>query len=436
MNTHIQPLSKCDASQYKIYKKSDADSLFKGKSIYIWGAGQKGRGFLLALQRNGYEVKAFLDSKESMIGKSFHQVPIIHPDTLFHDPIASENAFILTASVDSKHKDMFAICEKHQFKKGITYENIQTLSPLYPTVEITGVCNIRCPSCPRGNPDKPLTNGSYMSFDNYQKVLDKLIEEIPFLYLVDLYIWSEPILNKALPEMIRYSNSKGIACGLSTNLNNIRGLDAVIKEAPAQIRVSLSGATPETYNITHDGGKWDKVEKNLHELAHLIKKHQVDTLVEVYFHVYKHNMQDYPALKNLCAELGFNLVPSIAMLFPDYVKDYVNGVPWNDKTQKVHDLTLIDVEELLEDAKKQDDKMCLLTRVFPVVNWDTTVMPCCNYSYSNLGTSYLDTPLSQLIQKRTHSDLCQECQSHSMHRYFNPVFYTDYIKQKLAPYNT
>jgi len=424
--------SKCDASIYKIYAKEDAEKMFSGKNIYIWGAGQKGRGFLMALLRNGFTVQAFLDSNSSLIGGSYQNIPIIHPDTLFNDPSQSNNAFILTASVDSKHKEMFSICEQHGFKKGDNYENIQTLSPFYPTVEITGVCNLRCASCPRGNIDSPLENGDFMKASNYEMVVDKMITEIPFLYLIDLYMWGEPILNKDLPEIIRTNTSRGIASGLSTNLNSIRNLSEVIKASPAQIRVSLSGASSKTYDITHDGGQWKRVHRNLYKLSSLIKEHKADTLVEVYFHVYKHNIKDYPVLRKLCAELDFHLVPSIAMLFPDYAIDNVRGIPFSERTQNVHDLMLIDLQDLLEDAKKQDDKMCLLTRVFPVINWDMSVMPCCNYSYSSLNTNFLDTPLNELIQSRTTSNQCTECQSHSLHRYFNPVFYTDYINQIIS----
>ena len=432
MNEPSVIASKCDASIYKIYSKDDAAKMFAGKNIYIWGAGQKGRGFLMALLRNGFKVHAFLDSNSSLIGDTYQNIPIIHPDTLFNDLSLSDNAFILTASVDSKHKDMFSICEQHGFKKGDNYENIQTLSPFYPTVEITGVCNLRCASCPRGNTDTPLENGSYMSASDYTKVVDKMIAEIPFLYLVDLYMWGEPILNKELPEIIRINTHRGIASGISTNLNNVKNLSDVIKASPAQVRVSLSGASAETYEVTHNGGKWERVQSNLHLLSSLIKEHEANTLVEVYFHVYKHNIQDYPVMRDLCQQLGFNLVPSIAMLFPDYALDHVRNVPLNKNTQKVHDLMLIDLQNLLADAKKQDDKMCLLTRVFPVINWDMGVMPCCNYSYSSLNASYLDNPLIELIQSRTKSDQCNECQSHSLHRYFNPVLYTDYINNILA----
>ena len=100
-----------------------------------------------------------------------------------------------------------------------------------------------------------------MSLKDYKSVVHKLIEEIPFLYLVDLYIWGEPILNKELPDIIRLNNELGLSTGISTNLNDIRNMPASLDAEPALVRVSLSGMSAETYEITHTRGKWSKVEK-------------------------------------------------------------------------------------------------------------------------------------------------------------------------------
>lgn len=40
----------------KIYTVQDAQKLIAGRDIYLWGAGQKGRGFLQALNRNGFKM--------------------------------------------------------------------------------------------------------------------------------------------------------------------------------------------------------------------------------------------------------------------------------------------------------------------------------------------------------------------------------------------
>ena len=418
--------SKCDATKHHLYSIDDAKKLFGDKQIYLWGGGQKGRGFYLALKRCGFSVQCFLDSSAEMIGTEFMGVPVIHPSDLLDNPEALSKAFILAASVDSKNKQMFAVLEAKGLKKMQQYCSIQTLSPLYPTVEVTGLCNLRCSSCPRSD-EELLPPGNYMSAENYKKVITKLVDEIPFLYLVDLYIWGEPLLNKDLPKIIEINNSLGVASGLSTNLNNVNSLDAVLAAFPAQIRVSLSGASEETYNITHTGGKWSRVSKNLRLLGELSRKYDNRTIVEVYFHMYRHNLHEVGEIKELCEEYGFRFHPSLAILFSDYALSYCETGFVPPSARQAEKLMLRGMSDLVSDCKKQDHLSCVLTRVAPIINWDMSVMPCCMYSYSSIAKSYLDTALSELLYKRTYSDVCAKCQSYSLHRWNNQVFYTDYV---------
>ena len=200
---------------YHVYTKEDAANLFKGRDVYIWGAGQKGRGFMLAMKRNGFNVKAFLDGSPLLIGSEYQGVPIIEPKGILDDPEIGKKTFILIASVDKHNKEMFASCESVGLIKGRDFINVQELSPYYPTVEISGVCNLRCISCPKGNTLHKPKKGGFMSAADYTKVINKLVREIPFLYLVDLYIWGEALLNPELPEIIKINTSLGIASGIS-----------------------------------------------------------------------------------------------------------------------------------------------------------------------------------------------------------------------------
>lgn len=45
----------------RFYTKQDLNKMFRNKKIYIWGAGQGGRGIFQVLKRNGYQIEAFLD---------------------------------------------------------------------------------------------------------------------------------------------------------------------------------------------------------------------------------------------------------------------------------------------------------------------------------------------------------------------------------------
>jgi len=420
--------SKCDATRYKIYSIEDAKRLFRGRDVYIWGAGQKGRGFLLALRRCGFEAKGFLDSNPQMVGTEYMGVRVYHPDQTLKVPDAGEKVFVLTATVDLKNKEIFATLEQeYGFVRGRSFENIQALSPLYPTIEVTGLCNLRCSSCPRSDASM-LENGKFMSYANYERVIHKLVREIPFVYLVDLYMWGEPLLNPEIADVIRLNNSLGIASGLSTNLNNVRNLEAAMEAYPAQIRVSLSGMSKETYEVTHTGGKWDQVSKNMEFLSKVNEKFGNRTIVELYFHLYQHNLHEVPAIVELCKRYNFRFHPSLAILLHDFPLAYLETGRLPESAQAAKDRLLIDLDTLIDDCEKQTDRNCILTRVAPVINWDMSVMPCCTFAYTGIARSYLEISLADLLDRRTYSSTCASCQKHALHRWNDQGYYSGYVQ--------
>ena len=73
-----------------------------------------------------------------------------------------------------------------------------------PTIEVAGVCNLKCMSCSMGVAGEK--QGKIMSTDTYRKVLEKMTKEIPFMNSVYLYLWGEPLLNKELNKIIGDKN--------------------------------------------------------------------------------------------------------------------------------------------------------------------------------------------------------------------------------------
>ena len=426
--------SKCDASKYKVFSIKDALALFAGRKIYIWGAGQKGRGFLLALRRNNFEVEAFLDSSSKLIGTPYQGVPVIRPEVVIDEPDAADNVFVLTATVDSKNKEIFRQLGDRGFVQNKSFTNLQLLSPFYPTVEVTGLCNLHCASCPRSD-DELLATGKYMSFMDYKKVVLKMVNEIPFLYLIDLYMWGEPMLNKQLPEMIELNNTIGLATGLSTNLNNIRNLERVLDACPAQLRVSLSGMSETTYEVTHTGGKWERVKRNLKILGESVEKRQHKTIIELYFHVYKHNLHEIKEVVDLCKRYKFRFHPALAIVLQDYALKYARTGEVPEHVRPAVDRLLIDMDKLLKDCMENSDKGCVLTRVIPAINWDLKVLSCCSYASGEIAPSFLNIKLNDLVKRRTVSETCGTCQKYSLHRWNDQSFYSAQLRESIAIQN-
>jgi hypothetical protein len=112
--------------------------------------------------------------------------------------------------------------------------------------------------------------------------------------------------------------------------------------------------------------------------------------------------------------------------------DFMDGNTLCEEAQRGKAIMTVSLEEMIETARDQKEKPCLLKRVVPIINWDLSVLPCCNYSSNKIGDAlvaknFLETPLQEIVRQRAHNPLCVKCQGLSLHRYFNPVYYSDYI---------
>lgn len=76
-----------------------------------------------------------------------------------------------------------------------------------------------------------------------------------------------------------------------------------------------------------------------------------------------------------------------------------------------------------------------MKRCLPVINWDRKVLVCCNMlPDAVLAPDFLDISLDQIIELRAESPYCEKCQKYALHRYFQPLLYTDVVNKHFPPY--
>ena len=173
----------------------------------------------------------------------------------------------------------------------------------YFNIDVLGACNLRCPSCPTGNMADPYRLKGMMEPELLDKILDKAVGESD-VKGVGLFNWTEPLLHPKLPELIRCVTRRNLPCELSANLNVIKNIEAVLKENPHSIRMSMSGFTQGEYGYTHRGGDIERVKKNMATLADLKEKTGSSTQVHVLYHRYKTNLDDELLARDYAQSLG------------------------------------------------------------------------------------------------------------------------------------
>ena len=351
----------------------DLQKIICGKKLYIWGAMIVGQGICRAFERYGLPINAFIDSSDALQGQEALGYPIEAPGPILQS--ANKNDQIIIIASGHYDLEIEQICIKAELQKDVHYIMSYELNDVDPSIDVSGVCDLRCISCPRGNMKEHATAG-FMSLVQYKPVLDKLLNELPFLGSIQLYTWGEPLLNRQLPKIVDYTRKRKVLTALSSNLNTNKGYEEVIRAGLDWFKISASGFE-ESYEITHTGGKWSNFLANLKKVVRLRKKFHPEMQIILNYHLYKHNIgHDYDKMKDLCKDFDIIFRPSPAYLYPlENVRDYIDGKLLSEQSLQTIDLLLMELDEGIQKALERRENRCPEERCLPIT-WDQKVRFC------------------------------------------------------------
>ena len=243
--------------------------------------------------------------------------------------------------------------------------------PYWLTIDPANFCNLKCPFCPTGQGRNSRTK-RVLSLDSFKKIIDEIG---PYLIHIDFCNWGEPLLNKDLSEMIRYSKGYSIDTKIDTNLNILTEEDAegLILAGLDRIIVSIDGFRQETYSRYRIGGDYNKVIENLKVL--IKKKRELgksNPHITWQFLVFRHNEHEIEDVKRFGNHLGVDHVGITNAFIGD--KDWI---PLNDKYSNYKK------EEINEDYTSKHFKEpqragCNWLWEAVAINPNGSVSPCCS----------------------------------------------------------
>lgn len=284
-------------------------------------------------------------------------------------------------------------------------------------IDVVGTCNLRCPTCPVGNSPLGGRPRGFMEVDLFRRIIDKVkADDVADRPEIFLFNWGEPLLHPRIGEIIGIVNAAGLPCHVSTNLNVEKGLREVARANPANLKVSISGFTPETYAATHAGGDLALVKGNLYRLRHELDRCKATTRVWVGHHLYRNNQHQVPEVAAVCRELGFEHRPVPAFFQPlERLLEVVEG------RGAPHPI----LDQLLEQprsyvarfkATRSRDHDCELRFNQTAINFDGTVALCCSvYDEANmLGAHFLEHSHAELEAMKYAHPFCRTCMEGGM----------------------
>lgn len=286
------------------------------------------------------------------------------------------------------------------------------------SIDIVGTCNLRCPSCPVGNVS---TNPSgLMSFDLFARILEKARRDYA-VEIVYLFNWTEPFLHPELPAFVSHVRAQGLPCGLSSNLNNVKNLAAVIAARPNAIRISLSGFTQEVYGQTHKGGDVERVKQNMALLrAEIDRQGATEIGVHVYYHKYRHNQHEVAPMREYAERLNFGWQENWAFLQPvEKALDLMEHKLPPEQELFATRQYAIPLREAVAAARQYRHEPCTIIKDLTIDVQGYMTLCCATYDTNRNRTGYfLDMTPDDVSRSKTGHELCEKCTSHGLHLHY------------------
>ena len=172
-------------------------------------------------------------------------------------------------------------------------------------LEVTNECNLACKTCPItfGKVEEPAT----LSLEQVKR----LVSQLPTVARVVLHGVGEPLLNRELPQIIRWLKDTGIYVLFNSNgtIMNRRWQRELIDSGLDEIRISLDAATPETFARVRGKPLFGVIIRNIKGLVALkVERGSLNPLVSLWLTGLRETLQELPDFIRLAHALGIDRI--------------------------------------------------------------------------------------------------------------------------------
>ena len=249
--------------------------------------------------------------------------------------------------------------------------------PYILVIDPTNVCNLHCPLCPTGLGKSGRRKGM-MTLETFKTAIDQLSE---YAIEVIIYNWGEPLLNSHIYDMIRYASEQNVITHLSTNLALLTEASAeqLITSGLEHLRVSIDGASRETYSQFRRGGDYHQVIGNLQLLIEMRDRLKSRLpLIDWYFLVMKHNEHEIPEAMETARRLKVDYIHFVKII-PVDTFHHAELSFLRDKSDPLAAQWLPINKAFKYDQSKPYlyGAYCPWLWRYAVINYDGSVSPCC-----------------------------------------------------------
>jgi len=302
-------------------------------------------------------------------------------------------------------------------------------------MECSAVCNLKCKMCPLNTGLK--RKQGVLKFENFKYVFDQV--NPPYLNLTGI---GEPFMNPDLFKIVKYAKKKGAMVKLDTNGTFLThdNINKILDTGIDIVSTSIDGVDKKSYERIRKGSNFELVKKNIKALVSERNRRNSKTRVHMFFVLQENNIKKLPDFIKLGEKLGVNyLAGSFVVTLGenknkqnkifDYKKD-VRKLVKETKDLIRNAKMEISINPLLEYLEKEgnkefynESKPCYMPWYAIFITWDGYVN-LCDFSCDNemVFGNVFDEPFKKiwngekirkfrinLLKNRKSIPLCRGC---------------------------
>ena len=269
-----------------------------------------------------------------------------------------KNWFLQQASVGTAKN--FSMATSAYLSKRIKLSSL----PVALKVDISPVCNLRCPFCIHGT-----TDPKKRIFNKRQRItvadFQRLVNEVKGrTSAMSLYYLGDPLTHPDLTELCAVANEGKIYTYVSTNFS-FQLSDEKIEDLAtcglSHLKICVDGLTQEIYGRTRVGGRIETVINNLKRVCEARTRLKSKLVVEVQYILNDDNRHQVDECRELMEKIGVDEMTTFEGA--DYTMEEIH--PKNF--------------EVLGPAKSGVIPNCFWPYYFMTVKWNGDVIPCCSF---------------------------------------------------------
>lgn len=253
-------------------------------------------------------------------------------------------------------------------------------------LDVSSICQLQCPCCPQSTGAMQTLGKGFLSFDNFKKLLNKN----PEIKNIEISNWGEIFLNPEFNQILAYAHQKGVTLDADSgvNLNTVADetMEALVKFQLHSLRISIDGATPETYQLYRRGGNFNRVIQNIKTINSYKKQYTSRyPLLTWQFVIFGHNQHEI--------EVAHDMARGLEM-------DFVIKESWARTFSP-----LKNVRQVSKNIKR--DKFSIWCAQFwsnPQIHFDGKLLGCCCNLWGDFGNVF-EEGLKECIESKKYQDV-------------------------------